>query len=49
MLGPRETHKELHTSPQAFHVTDKRKPLTDFKRRTSDAAPELMTLSRFCC
>ena len=49
MLGPRDTHKELHTSPQACHVTDKRKPLTDFKRRTSDAAPKLMTLSRFCC
>ena len=46
MLGPRETHKALHTSPQACHVTDKRKPLTDFKRRTSDAAPTLMTLKQ---
>ncbi len=46
MLGPRETHKALHTSPQACHVTDKRKPLTDFKRRTSDAAPKLMTLKQ---
>lgn len=49
MLGPWDTHKELHTSPQACHVTDKRKPLTDFKRRTSDAATKLMTLSGFCC
>lgn len=49
MLRPRETHKELHTSLQACHVPDKRKPLTDFKRRTSDAAPKLMTLKQFCC
>ena len=44
MLGPRETHKALHTSPQACRARGKRKPLTDFKRRTSDAAPKLMTL-----
>lgn len=48
MLGPRETHKELHTSPQACRAKGKRKLLTDFKRRTSDAAPKLMTLKQFC-
>lgn len=46
MLGPRETHKALHTSPQACRARGKRKPLTDFKRRTSDAAPKLMTLKQ---
>ena len=46
MLGPRETHKESHTSPQACHARGKRKLLTDLKRQTSDAAPKLMTLKQ---
>lgn len=46
MLRPRETHKELHTSPQACHARGKRKLLTDLKRRTSEASPKLMTLKQ---